>query len=67
MDIDYIKDSYKKASDDVKAEILFTLAENLNAVDDIDFGNLTETFNKLVDSALKANKSIEEINKICGL
>jgi len=66
IDVDYVKNSYKKASNDMKAEILFTLAENLNAVDDINFEDLTKTFNNLIDRALKANKSIEEINKICG-
>jgi len=67
MDVDYIKDSYKKASEDVKVEILFALAENLNLIDDIDFDDFTKTFNKFIDKAIKANKSIEEINKICGL
>lgn len=66
MDIDYIKESYKKASEDTKSEIIFALAENLNSVDDINFEDLTKTFNKLIDKAVKANKSIEEINKICG-
>jgi hypothetical protein len=67
MDVKGIKDLFNKATEDGKVEIISSLAENLNSLDSIDVENLSKTFDDLISEAQKQNKSIEEINEICGL
>ena len=62
-----IQDVYKKSDDSKKAEIVYNLAENMNSISDIDFENLDKSFENLLEKAVKNNKSIDEINKICGI
>jgi hypothetical protein len=66
MDVKDIKSLFDKATEDGKAEILFSLADNLNSLDSIDVDNLSKTFDNLLAQAQKQNKSIDEINEICG-
>ena len=66
MDVKDIKSLFDKATEDGKAEILFSLADSLNSLDSIDVDNLSKTFDSLLAEAQKQNKSIDEINKICG-
>jgi hypothetical protein len=67
MDISYVKESYKKADAEARADIIFALAENLNMVDDIDFENINKSFDLFIKTAVSRNKSVDEINKICGI
>jgi hypothetical protein len=67
MDTTSIKSLFENATEDGKAEILFNLADNLNSLDSIDIDNLSKTFDTLIAEAQKQNKSIDEINEICGL
>ena len=62
-----IKEIFEKSTEDAKSEILFNLADSLNSLDSIDVDNLSKTFDNLLKEADKQNKSIDEINKICGI
>lgn len=72
-DVNQLEDLFKKADEDTKAEVIFSLAEKFNVLDkytsDESFSseNIVKTFNELISIAKKNNNSIDEIKKICGL
>lgn len=75
-DVNEMKEIFKKADDDTKADMIINLADDFGMIDDytsdegakkLEPKNLSKTFDELLNVAKQKNKSIDEIKKICGI
>lgn len=69
VDVKSIEQMFEESSEDMKAEILFSVAENLNILDELENvkeEDVSKFFKKMISNLNSKQKTVEEIKQICG-